>query len=745
MPDYNDDTYFEQMQNFFNAANFLAAAMTYLKDNPLLQSPITADDVKPLVSGHFGTIPAQNLIYTQVNRLINKYHQQTLVLQGPGHGGAALLANAYLNNDLVKVDPKLTQSLAGLTRLYRKFAHPFGYASHPEPAIPGAIHPGGELGYVLMHGFGAVLGHKRLLTVCIIGDGEAETGPLQASWQLNRILTDQDGKVLPIININGLTMENQSFLAQQSDAQLKAYFQSLNYEPLIVTAQQADITLQKDLATAFDQAMTALHAGNWPVILLKTPKGMTGPKPVVGTIASHQLPVAPDDLAGLNQWLTSYRPDQLFTADGQPKQLTALLPPEDYHVTDNLYTNRKGLAVKVQDALETSQCVITQPGAQKASNMAALSTYFNKISQQNPKRDQFLLLSPDESHSNQIALKDHVIDNVLSEHLDEGLLEGFLQTGGSGLFVSYEAFLPIVSSMIAQHLKWLTQASRHAWYKDLNALNLIGTATVWEQYKNGFTHQNPELLNTLAAKNAELVRLYLPVDVNTTLVTINSLIKTHQKVNYVITPKQSTPQWFTLTESQALMAKGIEIVQWASDDTENPDLVLAAAGGAPFTEVLAASMILRQALPNLTIRVILVLDLLRLQHPRINPRGLTDNLYNKLFTIDRPIIFNFHGYPATVQGLLSYRRNTPEFINGYQEEGSVTTLFDLRVQNGIDRFNIVKEALLALSNTAQPLAPELFKQMNHKLEAHIQYILENGEDLPEIQNWQFTPFFSNEK
>lgn len=743
MTDYNSTVYFEQMRNFFDAANYLSAAMMYLRDNPLLQRPLTPTDVKPVVTGHFGTVPAQNLVYTQVNRLIQKYQQQVLVLQGPGHGGAALLANAYLNDDLGKVDPELTQSVAGLTRLYQKFAHPFGYASHPEPSIPGAIHPGGELGYVLMHGFGAVLGHKRLMTVCIIGDGEAETGPLQASWQLNHLLSAKDGKVLPVVNINGLTMENKSLLSQMSDAQLKAHFSSMDYVPLIFEAKTADVALQQDLAKVFDAAMAAFAADQWPVILLKTPKGMTGPKQ--GTLASHQLPVDPTHTADLAQWLQTYRPTTLFDAQAQPQHMRAVLPGDDYHVTDNLYTNRKGLAVKVQDALAKSQYPVQQPGAQKASNTAALSTYLNQICQQNPKPDQFILFSPDESHSNQIDLKDHVIDGVLSEHLDEGLLEGFLQTGGSGLFISYEGFLPIVSSMVAQHLKWLTQAGRHAWYKDLNALNLIGTSTLWEQNKNGFTHQNPDLLHTLAAKNPELVRLYLPVDVNTTLTTLNTLIKTHQKVNYLITPKHPTPQWFTLAESQTLLAQGLQVVSWASDDTEDPDLVLAAAGAEPFLEVLAASMILRQAHPELKIRVILVLDLLRLQHPRINPRGLTDGLYHQLFTPNCPIIFNFHGYPSTLTSLLTYRQNTPMFINGYQEEGSVTTPFDLRVQNGIDRFNIVKEALVALGQNGQPSDPDLFEAMIHKLQAHVQYILETGQDLPEIQDWQFTPLHSDKK
>lgn len=743
MPDYNSTRYFEQMQHFFDGANYLSAAMIYLRDNPLLQRPLVPSDIKPVVTGHFGTVPGQNLVYTQVNRLIQKYQQQVLVLQGPGHGGAALLANAYLNDDLVKVAPKLDQSIDGLTGLFRKFAHPFGYASHPEPAIPGAIHPGGELGYVLMHGFGAVLGHQKLLTVCIIGDGEAETGPLQASWQLNRLLTAKDGKVLPVVNINGLTMENESFLGQLTPDQLKIHFSSLGYVPLIVEAKTADRQLQEELAHAFDQAMAAFKDNQWPVILLKTPKGLTGPKQ--GTLASHQLPVAPSDVPGLEAWLRTYHPERLFTTTGQPADMAQILPPEHYHVTDNLYTNRKGLAVKVQDALATSQLQVSEPGALTASNTKALSTYLNKICQQNPKPDQFILFSPDESHSNQIALQDHVIDGVLSEHLDEGLLEGFLQTGGSGLFISYEGFLPIVSSMVAQHLKWLTQASRQAWYKDLNALNLIGTSTLWEQNKNGFTHQNPDLLHSLAAKNPELVRLYLPVDVNTTLTTLNSLIKTHQKVNYLITPKHPTQQWFTPAESQKLLEKGLQTVTWGSDQTDDPDIVLVAAGTEPFIEILAASMLLRQAHPELKIRVIIVLDLLRLQHPRINPRGLTDRRYTDLFTNDKPIIFNFHGYPTTLQGLLAYRKNSPTFINGYREEGSVTTPFDLRVQNGIDRFNIVKEALIALGKPGVPFDPALFQAMAHKLEKHVAYILENGTDLPEITDWQFKPFYSGKK
>lgn len=739
MVDYSSEHYFEQMQHFFNAANYLSAAMMYLKANPLLTRPIEPEDIKANVSGHFGTIPAQNLVYTQVNRLINKYHQQALVLQGPGHGGAALLANAYLNNDLVKIDPKLAQSPEGLTRLCQMFAQPFGFASHPEPAIPGAIHPGGELGYVLMHGFGAVLGHQKLLTVCIVGDGEAETAPLQGSWQLNKVLSPKDGKVLPVIAINGFTMENQSFLAQMNRDQLDQYFRSRDYEPLIVRGDQADLTLQANLAEAFDEAMRCFDHQQWPVILLQTPKGMTGPKQVAGTVASHQLPVDKSDLAGLNQWLASYQPQTLFNAAAIPLHMADVIPADKWRVTDNQYTNRTGLAVKVQDALEKHHLEITSPGAQKASNTAALSGYLDQIAQQNPKPDQFLLFSPDEGHSNGIGLKDHMIGNVLSEHLDEGLLEGFLQTGGSGLFISFEAFLPIVSSMIAQHLKWLTQAGRHYWRKDLNALNLIGTSTLWEQAHNGYTHQNPELLNTLAAKNSELVRLYLPVDVNTTLTTMNALIKTHQKVNYIVTPKRPVPQWFTLAESNILLTQGLKIIYWASDDTQAPDLVLAAAGDAPFEEVLAASQILHANLPQVKLRVILVMDLMRLQHPRMNPRGLTDLFYDKLFTKDKPIIFNFHGYPSTLEGLLPYRHNTPQFLNGYREEGSCTTTFDLRVQNGIDRFNLVKEALLALGTNNQPLDPELFREMGVKLDLHNQYIYENGVDLPEIVNWQFKP------
>ncbi|MCH4172234.1 MAG: phosphoketolase family protein [Lactobacillus sp.] len=744
MSEFNNKVYYKTMAHFTSAANYLTVAMMYLKDNPLLTRPLAASDVKAAVSGHFGTVPAQNLIFTQVNRLIQKYHQQTLVLQGPGHGGAALLANAYLNNDLVKIDPKLDQSPAGLRRLCQRFAAPFGFASHPEPAIPGAIHPGGELGYVLVHGFGAVLGHKKLLTVCIVGDGEAETGPLQASWQLNHNLTPKDGKVLPVVTINGLTMENTSRLAQMTDSELTNYFQSLDYEPLIVTSSVADVALQKQLAHAFDQAMAYFDVDKWPVILLKTPKGLTGPTSTVGTVASHQLPVDPSDVHGLNKWLASYHPHKLFNDQAQPQGFADFLPGDNFHVTDNDYTNRKGLALKTRDALKQTALAVTTPGTEQASNTEALNTYFSKISAQNPKPDQLRLFSPDEINSNGFENSAHVMGNILSEHMDEGLLEGFLMTGGSGAFISYEGFLPIASSMIAQHLKWLTQAQRYAWHKDINALNLIGTSTVWEQDKNGYTHQNPDLLNSLAAKNPELVRLYLPVDVNTTLTTMDLMVRLHQKVNYLITPKRPTPQWFDLPSSQTLLTKGLSVVDWASDATDNPDVVLAASGSEPFEEVLAASQILREAMPDITIRVILVVDLLRLQHPRLNPRGITDTLFDKLFPKDSPFIYNFHGYPLTLGGLLAHRHHYPEFVNGYREVGSVTTPFDLRVQNGIDRFNVVKEALLCLADKGHG-NPALFHQMDQMLQKHHQQIVHQGIDLPEITDWQFKPLQSAEK
>ncbi|MCD2257089.1 phosphoketolase family protein [Lactobacillus sp. CC-MHH1034] len=750
MSNFDTDDYLEQLDRYFRAANYLCGAMSYLDHNVLLNRPLVADDVKVKPLGHFGTIPGQNLIYTHINRLINKYQQQVLVLQGPGHGGAVALANAYLNDDLVKINADLDQSLTGLETLCQQFAVPFGFSSHPEPAVPGAIHPGGELGYVLAHAFGAVIGHQQLLTVAIIGDGEAETGPLQASWQANTMLGEKDGKVLPIVTLNGLTMENTSWLAHKDNAQLKAYFQSLGYQPLIVHGKTANQQLHRDLAAAMDQAMALFKKAQWPVIILQTPKGMTGPEDTIGTLASHRLPIVapkqhPSELEQLTTWLNSYHPADLFDAQARPKDMTAVIPEANYHVSDNRYTNRVGLAPKVHNALAKTALQLKHPGQKKVSNLEKLNQYLAQIAAQNPKPDQLLVLSPDEAASNDVALKDHLLDQVLSEHLDEGLLEGFLQTGGSGVFVSYEGFLPIVSSMVSQHLKWLTQGTRHAWRKDINALNLIGTSTLWEQNSNGLTHQNPELLNTLAAKNPELVRLYLPVDVNTTLVTFNDMIKTHQKVNYLITPKHPVRQWFTLKEAQLLKQKGLDIVDWASDTAEKPDIIFAAAGCEPFEEVLAATTILKQELPKLNIRVINILDLLRLQHPTINPRGLTEAGYNKLFTKQQPIIFNFHGYPLTLQGLLLNRQNQPAFINGYHEEGSVTTPFDLRVQNSIDRFTLVKQALIAMHRLDTRQGRNLFKQMTNQLIAHNDYVASHQTDLPEIDDWQLPILQSKEK
>ena len=763
----------EKINAYFRAANYLAACELYLKDNPLLKEPLKLEHIKSKLVGHWGTTPGQNFVYVHLNRIIKEHNLNMIYLSGPGHGGGAFYSNIYLEGTYSKVYPEVSYDEYGLKKLFKQFSFPGGTSSHVAPEMPGSINEGGELGYSLAHAYGAVLDNPDLWAACVIGDGEAETGPLVASWQLNKFLNPKnDGVVLPILHLNGYKIANPTILARISKEELTMYFKGMGYEPYFVEYKN-DAGIHEDMAYTLETIVKRIKeikdkAKNnddssrpmWPMIVLKTPKGWTGPKLVEekvieGTFRAHQVPAQVDkehsmNLDILEEWLKSYRPWELFDSNGTLKRgLQDLIPENPMGMNPHANGGELLKELKVPDFKD--YMLEISPGITKKSDMMELGNFIRDVVKNNS--DNLKIFGPDEALSNRLNhvfeatnrkwngetiegdeflnSDGAVIDSILSEHALEGMLEGYLLTGRHGFIHTYEAFSRVIDSMVSQHAKWLKISKELSWRKDIASLNIILTSHVWQQDHNGYTHQDPGFLNHLVTKKPELVRIYLPIDANTLISCFDHVIKTKNYVNVIVASKHPSLQWLNKEEAIIHCTKGIGILPFASNDNGNPDVVLASAGDTPNLEVIAASELLRKFIPNIKVRVVNVIDLMKLVSHEEHPHGLTDKEYDELFTIDKPIIFAFHGYPNLIHELTYKRVNNNLHVRGYKEEGAITTPFDMRVLNGIDRYSLVLMAL-KYSDYDDKNVRKLQEYAREMLDKHVKYIKENGIDMPEI-------------
>ena len=775
----------KKIDAYWRASNYLAAGQLYLLDNPMLRRPLTRDDVKKKIVGHWGTVPGQNFVYVHLNRVIKKYDQDMILISGPGHGGNFFVANAYLDGTYSEVYPNISRDEEGMKKLFKQFSFPGGIASHVAPETPGSINEGGELGYSLSHAFGAVMDNPDLIAACVVGDGEAETGPLATAWHSNKFLNPKtDGAVLPILHLNGFKIANPTVFSRISHEEAEMFFKGCGWEPRFVEGDDPMVMHQK-MAAALDWAVREIQRiqeyarstgdvtrPRWPMIVLRSPKGWTGPKevdgkPLEGCWRAHQVPIAvhdgaPGRVQELEQWLKSYRPEELFDENGTLiPELQALAPKGNRRMGANPHANGGLLLRDLRTPDFRDYAVdVPQPGAVEAQDMTVMGTYVRDVMELNMESRNFRVFGPDETASNRLSpvfevtgrrwedpIDEHldenldrdgrVMDSMLSEHLCQGWLEGYLLTGRHGFFNSYEAFIRIVDSMVAQHAKWLKVCNQLPWRQKIASLNYVLSSNVWQQDHNGFTHQDPGFLDHVANKKADVVRLYLPPDANCLLSCFDHCIKSRNYVNVMVASKHPRPQWLTMEQAVKHCTQGIGIWQWASNDQGcEPDVVMACCGDTPTLETLAAVTILRHYLPDLKIRVVNVVDLMKLQPHTEHPHGLTDEDYDALFTKDKPIIFAFHGYPTLVHELTYRRRNKNLHVRGYKEEGTITTPFDMRVQNDIDRFDLVIDTvkrLPQLGNTAS----YLIQEMQDKLVEHRQYITTYGQDLPEVRDWKW--------
>ncbi|HHU21839.1 MAG TPA: phosphoketolase family protein [Clostridiales bacterium] len=774
----------KQIDAYWRASNYLSAGQLYLLDNPLLKRPLSPEDIKKNIVGHWGTVPGQNFIYTHLNRVIKKMDLNMIYLSGPGHGGNAMVAQDWLDGSYTEIYPNVTRDEEGMKRLFKQFSFPGGIPSHVAPETPGSINEGGELGYSLAHAFGAVFDNPDLIAACVVGDGEAETGPLAASWHSNKFLNPiTDGAVLPILHLNEYKIANPTIFARITREELESYFRGCGWEPYFVEGSEPEQMHQLMAATlegvireirriqSHARAHNNTTRPTWPMIVLRTPKGWTGPKEVdgkkvEGSFRAHQVPLTmgkntEKHLPLLEKWLRSYRPEELFDENGRPREIIRDFPPKGIRrMGANPHANG-GLLLRDLRTPDFREYAVDVPGPGEieAQDMLVLGHYVRDLMKLNMESRNFRIFGPDETMSNRLGPvfevtgrrflggineddefldpDGRVMDSMLSEHMCQGWLEGYLLTGRHGVFNSYEAFIRIIDSMFAQHAKWLKICNELPWRHSIASLNYLLSSNVWQQDHNGFTHQDPGFLDHAANKKADVVRIYLPPDANCLLSVFDHCVKSRNYVNIMVTSKHPRPQWLTMDQAVKHCSQGIGIWEWASNDQgQEPDVVMACCGEAPTMETLAAVTILRRELPELKIRVINVVDLMKLQPRTEHPHGLSDVDYDTLFTRDKPIIFAYHGYPTLIHELTYRRHNRNLHVRGYKEEGTITTPFDMRVLNDIDRFHLVIDViqrLPALGNRAAYLV----QHMKDKLVEHRQYIRDYGIDMPEIRNWKW--------
>jgi xylulose-5-phosphate/fructose-6-phosphate phosphoketolase len=775
----------QRLDAYWRAANYLSVGQIYLCDNPLLRKPLQLAHVKKMLLGHWGTTPGQNFIYTHLNRIIRRHDLNMIYLSGPGHGGPAVVAGTYLEGTYSEVYPNISQDEIGLKRLFTQFSYPGGISSHASPQTPGSIHEGGELGYSLSHAFGAVFDNPELIVACVIGDGEAETGPLATAWHSNKFLNPAtDGAVLPILHLNGYKISNPTVLARITPEELDQLLRGYGWTPYYVEGHEPAL-MHQAMAAALEEVICDIHQiqqrarehGDltrlrWPLIVLRSPKGWTGPKEVDGrpnedTFRAHQVPLAvsatspPAHLAQLEAWLRSYKPEELFDEAGRLRpELAELAPRGDRRMGANPHANGGLLLhdLHLPDYGDYAVAVPT-PGAVEASDTGTVGQFLRDVLKLNAAPRTFRVFGPDETLSNKLdavfeatsrqwdaAVADNDeflapsggVMEMLSEHQCQGWLEGYLLTGRHGLFNSYEAFVHIVDSMFNQHAKWLKMTLEIPWRRPLASLNYLLTSTVWRQDHNGFTHQDPGFIDHVVNKKASIVRVYLPPDANCLLSVMDHCLRSRHYVNVIVAGKHPAPQWLSLDAARTHCAEGIGLWPWASTDAgQEPDAVLACCGDVPTLEILAAASILREHLPELKIRVVNVVDLLKLERHTEHPHGLSDADYDALFTRDKPVIFAFHGYPWLVHRLTYNRANNQHIhVRGYKEEGTITTAFDMTVLNEMDRFHLAMDVLDRLPQLGNKGA-YLKQHLKDKLVQHRQYITTHGEDMPEIREWQW--------
>ncbi len=776
---------FHAIDAYWRAANYLTVGQIYLLDNPLLREPLRLEHVKPRLLGHWGTSPGLSFIYAHLNRIIRGENVNLIYVCGPGHGGPAMVANTYLEGTYSELYPDVTLDEAGLRKLFRQFSFPGGIPSHAAPDVPGSINEGGELGYALSHAFGAAFDNPNLIVACVVGDGEAETGPLATAWHSNKFLNPRhDGAVLPILHLNGYKIANPTILARIPEDELRSLFVGYGYEPLFVEGDDPTF-MHEQMARTLDDALDRIRAiegaardgvgkfrsrPKWPMIILRSPKGWTGPKQVDGLKTegfwrSHQVPLSglaenPDHLRLLEQWLRSYRPEELFDGKGAPvAAIRATCPQGVLRMGANPHANG-GLLRKplLHPDLDTHAVQLAQPGAVKAESTRIMGKFLRDVFKLNESANNFRLVGPDETASNRLQDVFEVTDRawmetilsedvglgrdgrvleILSEHTCQGWLEGYVLTGRHGLFSCYEAFIHIVDSMFNQHAKWLDACRDIPWRRPISSLNYLLSSHVWHQEHNGFSHQDPGFIDVALNKKADVVRVYLPPDANTLLWVTDHVLQTWNRINIIVAGKPPSWQWLKMDEAITHCRAGIGIWEWASTTGQaEPDVVMACAGDAPTLETLAAVQILKEHAPQLKIRVVNVIDLMTLLPKEVHPHGLSDSQFDTLFTTGKPVIFAYHGYPATIHRLTYRRANHANIhVRGYNEEGTTTTPFDMTVMNGLDRFHLVELVLKWMPGLDG--RADLIKLMERKLEEHRIYIRQRGQDMPEIRDWRW--------
>lgn len=778
------DDQLQLIDRYWRAANYLSVGQIYLMDNPLLREPLKPEHIKPRLLGHWGTTPGLNFIYAHLNRAIRQHDLDMIYICGPGHGGPGMVANTWLEGSYSEIYPQVSQDAQGMKTLFRQFSFPGGIPSHAAPETPGSINEGGELGYSLSHAFGAVFDNPSLIAACVIGDGEAETGPLASSWFGIKFLNAaRDGAVLPILHLNGYKIANPTILGRSSDEDLLHLFRGYGYEPLIVSGHEPE-KMHRQMAQTLEQALERIRhyqqqarsgeaaetLPRWPMIIMRSPKGWTGPQTVDGKKVedfwrAHQVPVSScreDDghRQILEAWMRSYQPDDLFDEQGRLRpELVALAPEGDKRMGATPWANGGRLRRELNTPAIADYAVdVTSPGETQAESTAALGAYLAGIFQRNS--DNFRLFGPDETASNRLSkvfdvtsrtwqepvkpydeqlAADGRVMEILSEHQCQGWLEGYLLTGRHGLFNCYEAFIHIVDSMFNQHAKWLKVTRKLPWREPISSLNYLLSSHVWRQDHNGYSHQDPGFIDHVVNKKADIVRVYLPPDANTLLCVADHCLKTWDRINVIVAGKQPAPQWLNLEAAQKHCAAGMGIWHWAGTvaEGEEPDVVMACAGDVPTMETLAAVDLLRDYFPDLRIQVVNVVDLMALQTEEQHPHGLSDEAFDAIFTADKPVIFAFHGYPSLIHRLTYPRNNHGNFhVRGFMEEGTTTTPFDMTVMNELDRFHLAQEAIVR-TPSLQGKADAVLDELAEKIAEHHRYVREHGEDLPEVRGWKW--------